>query len=389
MGGNTNMSLISRVVDNIKSNRDRVLGGLINCIPIPFPRFRQEFPGIQQKTYYLVSGATKAGKTQITNYLFVYNTLLYAYNNPGKITPKIFYYNLEEDEEDITLRFMSFLLYTLSGIEVNPMDLSSIDERKPLSQSIIDKLESAEYKSILNYYEEHVKFMPSRNPTGMWKDMTNYANFHGKTLYEDYTYRDDFGRLQTGKKIIGYEPIDPNEYVIIIADHVSLWEKERGMTLKETIDKYSEYCITLRNRYKYIPVAVQQQNIETIGLEAFKADKIRPTMAGLADSKNTGKDCTVMIGITNPHGAGKDNSLGYDITKFKGALRLLEIVLNRKGQSNSICPLYFNGAVNYYKELPLPTDSNAITKVYNFINNKNNKRISLISFSNLFKLFKK
>lgn len=160
------MSLIKRVIANIKENRERVLNGLINCIPVPFPRFRQEFPGIQQKTYYLISGAAKAGKTQITNYLFVYNTLLYAYNNPGKVTPRIFYYNLEEDEEDVTLRFMSFLLYTLSGIEVSPVDLSSIDERKPLNQKIVDTLESVEYQNILNYYEEHVKFMPSRNPTG-------------------------------------------------------------------------------------------------------------------------------------------------------------------------------------------------------------------------------
>ena len=72
------MKLIKKVLYNIKEARKRVLEGKINCIPVPFPRFRQEFPGIQQKTYYLVSGAAKAGKTQITNYLFVYNTLLYA-----------------------------------------------------------------------------------------------------------------------------------------------------------------------------------------------------------------------------------------------------------------------------------------------------------------------
>ena len=68
----------------------------------------------------------------------MYNTLLYAYRNPGKIVPRIFYYNLEEDEEDITLRFMSYLLYILYNIEVSPVDLSSIDERKPLSENILN-----------------------------------------------------------------------------------------------------------------------------------------------------------------------------------------------------------------------------------------------------------
>lgn len=376
------MSLVKRVIDNIKEARQRVIEGKVNCIPIPFPRFRTEFPGIQQKTYYLISGAAKAGKTQITNYIFVYNTLLYAYRNPGKIIPRIFYYNLEEDEEDITLRFMSFLLYTLSNIEVSPVDLSSIDERKPLNKNIIEILESEEYKNILQFYEDHVKYMPSRNPTGVWKDMVNYANSHGKTIYEDYKFTDDFGKEQIGKKIVDYIPDNPNEYVIIITDHVSLLETEKGGTLKAAIDKLSEYYIILRNRYKYIPVAVQQQNIESIGIEAFKVDKIRPTLAGLADSKNPGKDCTVMLGITNPYGAGKETSLGYDIKKFKGTFRCLETVLNRKGQSNSICPLYFKGSVNYYKELPLPDNTEEMTKVYNSL--KKPSKLMML-FTKLFK----
>ena len=265
---------------------------------------------------------------------------------------------------------MAYLLYILSGIEVSPVDLSSVDERKPLSKEVLDMLESTEFQDILRYYEEHVTFMPSRNPTGVWKDMVGYANSHGKTIYEDYTYVDDFGKEQKGKKIVDYVPDDPNEYVIIITDHVSLLETERGGTLKQAIDKLSEYYIILRNRYRYIPVAVQQQNIESIGLDAFKADKIRPTLAGLADSKNPGKDCTVMLGITNPHGAGKENDLGYDIKQFKGNFRSLEVVLNRKGQSNSICPLYFRGSVNYYKELPLPDNALEMSKVYDFLRKK-------------------
>ena len=48
--------------------------------------------------------------------------------------------------------------------------------------------------------------------------------------------------------------------------------------------------VNLRNRYRYIPVIVQQQSTESTGLEAFKLNKIRPTVAGLADSKYTGRD---------------------------------------------------------------------------------------------------
>lgn len=45
----------------------------------------------------------------------------------------------------------------------------------------------------------------------------------------------------------------------------------------------------VRNKYNYIPVVVQQQNSESLSLEAFKANKIRPTQKGLADSQDPGK----------------------------------------------------------------------------------------------------
>ena len=96
------MSLIERVISNIKDRRQRLLDGNINSIPLPFNRFRNELPGIEQGKYILVSGATKSGKSQLTNYLFVYNTIFYAYHNRDKITPKIFYYALEETPENIS-----------------------------------------------------------------------------------------------------------------------------------------------------------------------------------------------------------------------------------------------------------------------------------------------
>jgi hypothetical protein len=54
-------SLIKRLYTHLETRRDKILSGQINCIPLPFYRFRSEIPGITQGTYYLVSGATKSG----------------------------------------------------------------------------------------------------------------------------------------------------------------------------------------------------------------------------------------------------------------------------------------------------------------------------------------
>ena len=195
--------------------------------------------------------------------------------------------------------------------------------------------------------------------------------------------KDIDGTERTGEAFDYYEPYKKNEYVMFIVDHVSLLDTERGFTLRESINKLCEYLIIARNNYNYIPVVVQQQNIETIGLDAFKSNKIRPTLAGLADSKDTGKAVDVMLGITNPFSFEIPEYLGYNIKILKGNFRCLEIVLNRSGESNAICPLYFNGAVNFYKELPRPSDSIEIERIYREIENKKkniNNRVTLLAF---------
>lgn len=276
------MELIERVLQNLKERREKILKGEVNCIPSPFNRFRSEFAGIEQGRYYLISGGTKSGKTQFTSYLFVYNSILYSYYNPTKVKTTIFYYPLEETAEEIMLRFMSFLLNKLSKgtIHVAPEDLKSTREDKPVSEDILNILESEEYQKILKYFQECVHIQDSRNPTGAWKDLNAYALANGTVVKKKYQVKDTFEEKEAFDY---YIPNNPNEYVIIIYDHVSLLETERGMDLRESINKLSEYFVVLRNRYNYIPVCVQQQGNETLNLEAFKNNKIRPTVSGLGD----------------------------------------------------------------------------------------------------------
>ena len=364
------MSLIDRVLNTLEDRRKRVLEGDINCIPSPFRRLSNSFPGIEQDKYYLISGSPKSAKTQVTNYLFVYTPILYAYEHPEQLRVKIFYFPLEETPENITLRFMSYLLYTLSGkqIRISPMDLKSTNSDKILDEEVLNILKSNEYQKILKFYEDNVLFISERNPTGLYKTIKDYAEKNGTIHRKKVKITNkETGDTKEVETFDYYEPADKKEYVIVITDHVSLLNQERGMNLIETINKYSEYMMIIRNNYHYIPVCVQQQSTETTNLEAFKNNKIRPTLAGLSDSKYTSKDCSIMFGITNPFSFELPEYLGYDISKLRGHARFLEIVLNREGESNDITPLYFDGATNYFAELPPSKDLVSMQKVYDLI----------------------
>ena len=53
------ISLFDRAYKNIVEKRNRVLSGKINCIPLGFPRFENELPGIEQGKYYQITANSK------------------------------------------------------------------------------------------------------------------------------------------------------------------------------------------------------------------------------------------------------------------------------------------------------------------------------------------
>lgn len=264
---NSGKSFREEIKQSLIESRETILNGGVNCIPLPFTRFREDFPGIRKKFYYLISGATKSSKTQITNFLFIITPLFYYIKHPEQIKPKIFYFPLEETKEDITLRFYSYVLYYITNgrLIISPEDLESVDERKPLPQEVLDLMDSEEFINITNVFEECVEFHESqKNPTGIYKTVKSYLDSNGTMEYEskEITYTDDFGttKKEIIRKAVKYTPNNPNEYVIFITDHAGLLQEEKGMTKKETIEKLSEYNMYLRNNYSAIPVLVQQQN---------------------------------------------------------------------------------------------------------------------------------
>lgn len=364
------VTLRARVLETIRKRKENVESGNINCIPSPFVRFRKAFPGLEQARYYLISAGTKVGKTQLTSYL-MYSALDFAYCNTDKLHLKIFYFPLEESEQEIVLRYMSYLLYELTDrrMRVSPTDLMSTDADRIIPEEALSVLESEEFQSRMKFFEEHVEFSEERNCTGIYHVLFNYAKGHGKSIYRSLGYENKEGNEY--KKFNHYVPDDPKEYVIPIVDHVSLLSPERGFDLRESINKLSEYFVILRNRYGYSPVAVQQQSTETTSLEAFKSRKIRPTMAGLGDSKYTAHDCDMMLGLCSPYAYELPNYLGYDVSKFRDNIRFMEVVVNRHGTSNDILALYFDGATCSFNELPLPNQVSDIAKVLEFIDKRN------------------
>jgi hypothetical protein len=364
------MDLVERSVRFIEERKQRLESGKINCIPSPLVKFKYDFPGTEQATYYLISGGAKASKSKFTNFIFLFNTILYIYEHPDLIRLKIFYALLEETQMNIMLKFMCYVLFVKYRIRTDIKELKSIEQGRSIKSEVLDIIKSIEMQSILYFFEEHIEWIPDRNPTGIFNTLEKYAQSHG-IIHRKWS--------EPLKKEIfdWYEPNDPDEYVLCIIDHIGLISTERGFDLRESIKKLSEYLKIVRNKYGYSPVVVQQQNSQTLNLEAFKASKIFPSQTGLLDCQDTSRDCDIFLGIVNPYSFefkvfGENN--GYDITKLRSYARWLKVVQGRDGESDATLGMYFDGATGWYAALPHYTNTVELNKVYQLV--QRNRQIS-------------
>ena len=344
-----NTPIFDRVYEYLSYRRDRIDENKVNCIPFGLPRFEEILPGVEQGKMYGVTATPKVGKTQIGDKLFLYSPLMYAFENRDKVRVKIFYFTLEMSQEQKYQQFISFLLYMLSQgrIRISPTDLRSTPVDKPLPREILDLINTDRYKEYFEFFERSVTFIDSiRNPFGIYYIMRQYASVNGIQHKKEVDFvNNSTGKIETSKEIDDYyEPHDPDEYVIFIVDHLSLITPEKGESLRESMVKLSsEYCVRLRNKYKYIPVLIQQQALSQESNENYKLNKLRPTIDGLGEAKVTSRDFDVLMGLFSPERYGIPVYEGYDIKKFRDNIRFLEIMASREGGGGTLCPLYFGG----------------------------------------------
>ena len=360
---------VSLVIDNLQERRENVLKGGTNCIPFPFERFKGEIPGVEQGQYVIVTAAAKSGKTQIANFLYVFNTLEYAFTYPGRCSVHIIYFALEESVQRIIERYMSYLLYKLDGIRIAPSDLRSTSIDNPVPQEILDLFKQPKYRDRLDFFEKCVEFdTENTNPTGILRTCEAYAKKVGKYKSHKEKSKGTFSDKEV-EVFDSYTQNDPNHYKIVVIDHIGLVDKEQGFKTKDAIDKMSEYLVKyLRNRYNYTCVVIQQQAGEGEGLEAVKQKKMIPTMATLGDSKFTGRDCNLALGLFDPSKFGQkdwgnyiiQDETGYGLRNFG---RFMYVLANRDGEMGGICSLFFDGAVCNFEELPKASDPD-IKKYY-------------------------
>ena len=381
-----NFKSILEDIEVAKANHEQ---GYFNCIPFKgMERLERLLPGIEQDTYYLLTAGSGVGKSKLARSLFVHNPIQYIEQNPDSdIRVTIKYFSLEESKKKIILSEISRYLFATFGKVVSVKQLQSRGRHNNISSETLFQIKQAE--EYVNKFLGRVEIIDwIKNPTGIYKYMRDYAMTIGNYYKEDHTpfTPEEIEAVrkaedsETFKKIAYYKKHDPRHYVIVLVDHISLLQTEFGAsTTREAMEKYSsKYCIRMRDMFGFIPVNVQQQAsdkevIETNYRGKTNEEKLEPSLSGLGDCKTTQRDANVVLGLFNPHRYGIEKHNGYPIKDIlKEKYRSLSILKDRDGVADKKVPLFFNGAVDFFKELPRLEDTASMQQVYNHVQQLNN-----------------
>ena len=373
--------IYSKIVQN-KLNHDN---GYFNCIPfMGMERLEKYLPGIEQSTYYLIAAASGVGKSKLARYLFIHNPIMFLENNPDSdIQLDILYFSLEESKEKVILAEVSKYLYTQHKLNLSIKQLSSVGRYNVLSTEDLQKVQQSE-EHVNNFLKRVKIFDNVRNATGIYKTVRDFAltigTYYDKNdtpLTPQEVYNVKTGVGESYKKVSYYKKYNPKHYVIVLIDHISLLEPETGETLWQSMSKMSsKYCLHIRDKFGFIPVVVQQlaadkERIEANFSRADLVQKLEPSLDGLGDNKTIARDVNVALGLFAPDRYKITEHNGYDITKFRDRYRSMNIMKSRDGIANKKLPLFFNGAVDFFKELPKVDELEKMRLVYEHINQLN------------------
>lgn len=210
------MNLFDRVCNNLKERRERLISGKINTIPWNLPRFEDYSPGIEKGKYYIITGQTKSGKSQLCDHMFVYNAFRQIKENNLPVKLRIKYFSLEMSEEEKMTQMISNLLFIKTGMKliISPTNLRST--RKIVDSEIIKQIE--EHREYIEEFLSCVEYITNiRNPFGIFNHMRDYALKNGIQYKKTVNYGN--GDIEVDSH---YIENDPEEYVICIVDHASL-----------------------------------------------------------------------------------------------------------------------------------------------------------------------
>lgn len=271
-----------------KERIEKGLAGDFKGLKNGLNRINRYIFGIQRSCYTILGGLSGSAKTTLIDFMLI-NAIEDAKYTKTPIN--IFYYSLEIDEVSKKCNWLSTLIYNKYNIIIPPEKIKGLGEFRLTKDE--QQLVDSEISNLDKIWAKINWIWESTNPTGIYKAMWTHMTPRGEFIYEPYI--DEFNNPQ--KRIVKFVNKNPNEYNILVGDHMALLTIEREFTLKQNLDKNSEYCVRLRNLFGMTIIWLSQfnQGLSSVERQKYKGVDISPQQSDFKDSTTPYQDKNKII----------------------------------------------------------------------------------------------
>lgn len=338
------MGLYDIVRADVFKRKQQKEKGVFNGIPWPFKRHRDYIPSIDKGMYYGFLGATGLGKSKLARHLFVYE--VFKFSQAEDYPVKVLYFALEDGRIKVYKKFFAHYLWEFHNVKVPLKMLESKFE--PLPDKYMKYIDEDE--AFFRIFDDTVHVIDDKTSPKEITDVCERA--HAK-----------FG--------------DTHHIITIVDNYSNITEDQHHKSQWEAIREFSRNDVRLNlcKKRDMTVIGILQQDFEQ-EKHSFRAagkamiSTVEPNMGSVGDAKVVCKDMFVILALFSPWKyelmgyMGSANSEGYKIDILRNRFRSLINLKNNDGEMSPRLPLYFDGLTENFDELPMPTDKDAMDRIY-------------------------
>lgn len=365
--------LYTKVLDNIRKNKQAIKNGISNCVPYPYPKLNEYLVGMEKGQAIGILGGTGLGKSKWARYTFLYS--VYKFYKETGYKCRILFFCLEDSKERTMNFVICHYLKEIHNITITYKELNS--RGRELPDFVLSALEEA--TKYFSEFEKIVTFIDGETePTKIYKICENLALQLGniEIYYED---------VEGGK--IKQTSYTSDTHVIAVFDNMSNLDLETGDNNdQQAILKFCKEYMRLRlcNFFNWTCIMVMQLDFESERASFTKAGevnvaKLEPSLASIGDSKRASRSFHLIFSLFSPQRhdivsypqptkLNPDNYYRIDI--LGNRFRSLRVIKANDTDVGMRVGLLFDGIGETFTELPPPTDKESLAKVYEKFGNK-------------------
>lgn len=322
-------------------------------LPFRFKALSSTLAGFEYGRNDLVFGDTGGGKSSLVLDMYIMHLFDYCYNynithKQKSLDLKILYFALKDDEDIIYTKCIAWFLkkYLNISVSIDHLRSKNGDKVHPSLLAFINT--SSEFKHYFEAFNSTVKIITRELSA---QDIKNELELFAK----------EQGNIKIGSNYVNFVPDNPHQMNLVVFDAIEDIKPENGFKRFDILSEQHEHianCKSVYNAvYKFHTVNICSSDTKQVQQRA-KFGNIQPE---LSDISNTAllNNADIVLSLFKPityanYSDKAKNWQGYPVYALKDKFRMLTVLKNTYGPANKSKALKYEGACNWFSEMPIP-----------------------------------